>query len=292
MGLNSNFELKEAVSNLQRKYNNLCCYIRKCLGISSIGDEDLFLNQKGQWTEVGGGNSWSLQGNTGTDQTTDFVGTTDGEPLIIQPDGSDVGIGTNTPNGFEINKALGGDSIGKFIIDDDIFGFPLNLMFAGFGSPDGEYWGMAETVDDTLERGIADIGWKNQNTQDSRHIKLGNNDVGEYPADDGRFLVIEAYDTTPFARGKYNFRPHSIDINFDSGDPGEERYDINLFDNIADDKLLMMQNGKTEMNFVTVSEILSTLPTYLNDAAAAGGGLAVGDSYFSTTLSAYTRRLI
>ena len=164
-------------------------------------------------------------------------------------------------------------------------------MFAGFGSPDGEYWGMTETIDDTLERGIADIGWKDQNTQDSRHIKMGNNDIGEYPADDGRFLVIEAYDAAPFARGKYNFRTHSIDVNFDSGEPTEERFNINLFDNIADNKLLMVQNGKKEMNFVTVSEILLTLPTYLNDAAAAVD-LAIGDSYFSTTLSAYTRRLI
>jgi hypothetical protein len=294
MGFITSDKVKQQVERLTKFYYNFCREVKCCLGINSTtGNPDLFLNQKGKWeTPSGGGDAWSLTGNAGTNPNTNFVGTTDGEPLIIQPDNSDVGIGTTTPNGFEINKQLAGDAVGKLIISDGILGFPINFNFLGFGTVEGVYWGQVSTVDDDLERGIADIGWKDQDTQDSRHIKMGNNDVGEYPADDGRFLVIEAYDAAPFARGKYNFRTHSIDVNFDSGEPTEERYDINLFDGLADNKLLMVQNGKTEMNLVTVSDILATLPSYLNDAAAAGGGLAVGDSYFSTSLSAYTRRLV
>lgn len=236
--------------------------------------------------------SWQKAGNAGTNSATDYIGTTDNEPLIIQPDNSYVGIGTDTPEGFEVNQALGGGVIGKIKIHDHILTNPINFAFYGFGDEGEQYWGVISSLDDAGERGIADIGWKDQYTQDSRHIKLGNNDTGDYPADDGRFLVIEAYDSSPFKRGKYNFKPNAIDVEFNGGDPSEERYDINLFDGLADNKLLMVQNAKTEMNLVSVSEILATLPTYASDVLAAAGGLAIGDSYFSTSTSSYTRRLV
>lgn len=47
-----NTEITKSIEILNRKINNLCCLIRKCLGIKSTGDENKFLNQKGQW--VGG----------------------------------------------------------------------------------------------------------------------------------------------------------------------------------------------------------------------------------------------
>ena len=52
-------------------------------------------DQAGTWT--GGGDGWLLTGNGGTDPTTNFVGTTDGQPLIMQPVGGNVGIGTTAP---------------------------------------------------------------------------------------------------------------------------------------------------------------------------------------------------
>lgn len=40
---------------------------------------------------------WSLIGNAGTDPNVNFLGTTDGKNLIIQPNSGNVGVGTNTP---------------------------------------------------------------------------------------------------------------------------------------------------------------------------------------------------
>ena len=67
------------------------------------GDIDIFdiqlvagrWDQTGTWT--GGGDAWVLTGNAGTDPTTNFVGTTDGQPLVLQPAGGNVGIGTIAP---------------------------------------------------------------------------------------------------------------------------------------------------------------------------------------------------
>ena len=41
---------------------------------------------------------------------------------------------------------------------------------------------------------------------------------------------------------------------------------------------------------IDIQSILSQLPSYVNDAAAATAGLPIGSSYYSTTLHAYTRR--
>jgi hypothetical protein len=41
--------------------------------------------------------SWNLTGNAGTDPSTNFLGTTDGRPLIVQPGNGNVGIGTTSP---------------------------------------------------------------------------------------------------------------------------------------------------------------------------------------------------
>ncbi|HSN74096.1 MAG TPA: hypothetical protein VL334_03265 [Anaerolineae bacterium] len=53
-------------------------------------------NQSGAWT--GGGEGWLLNGNAGTNPAQNYIGTTDGQPLVIQPAGGNVGIGTSTPN--------------------------------------------------------------------------------------------------------------------------------------------------------------------------------------------------
>ncbi len=50
-------------------------------------------NQDGVYTD----NSWQLTGTAGTDPQVNFLGTTDGQPLAIQPGGGFVGIGTTAP---------------------------------------------------------------------------------------------------------------------------------------------------------------------------------------------------
>ncbi|MBK6429277.1 hypothetical protein [Candidatus Amarolinea dominans] len=71
--------------------------------VDQDGDIDVFdiqltaghWNQTGTWT--GGGDGWLLTGNAGTNPTTNFIGTTDGQPLVMQPVGGNVGIGTRAP---------------------------------------------------------------------------------------------------------------------------------------------------------------------------------------------------
>lgn len=46
------YDIENKIKSLERAYNNLCCLIRKCLGIKSTGDSDKFLNQKGEWKNV------------------------------------------------------------------------------------------------------------------------------------------------------------------------------------------------------------------------------------------------
>jgi hypothetical protein len=41
--------------------------------------------------------SWNITGNILPDPANNFLGTTDGKPLIIQPGGGNVGIGTKNP---------------------------------------------------------------------------------------------------------------------------------------------------------------------------------------------------
>ena len=52
-------------------------------------------DQTGTWT--GGGDGWLLSGNAGTDPNTNYLGTTDGQPLVIQPGGGYTGVGTSAP---------------------------------------------------------------------------------------------------------------------------------------------------------------------------------------------------
>jgi hypothetical protein len=42
--------------------------------------------------------AWEITGNTNTNPANNFVGTTDGKPLVIQPNGGNVGIGTTHPD--------------------------------------------------------------------------------------------------------------------------------------------------------------------------------------------------
>ncbi|HUL25884.1 MAG TPA: hypothetical protein VLW44_08955 [Streptosporangiaceae bacterium] len=48
--------------------------------------------------------AWELTGNSGTNAASNFLGTTDGKPLIVQPGAGNVGIGSRTPQGkLEVN---------------------------------------------------------------------------------------------------------------------------------------------------------------------------------------------
>ena len=65
-------------------------------GLIDINDIQL---TAGHWDQAGvyTDNSWQLTGNAGTDPTVNFLGTTDGQPVVIQPAGGYVGVGTTAP---------------------------------------------------------------------------------------------------------------------------------------------------------------------------------------------------
>ena len=49
------YELERAVRSLYTKLSNFCDKVRCCLGIDCLnGDEELYLNQRGNWTSTGG----------------------------------------------------------------------------------------------------------------------------------------------------------------------------------------------------------------------------------------------
>ena len=73
-------------------------------------DKSLRLRSNGSWKKIAdlaaANANWSLQGNAGSDPSLNFIGTTDGQPLVMRTDNSErlridaagnVGIGTNNP---------------------------------------------------------------------------------------------------------------------------------------------------------------------------------------------------
>ncbi len=88
-------------------------------------------NQTGTWT--GGGNGWTLTGNAGTDPATNFVGTTDGQDLIVQPGAGRVGVGTTSPANGKLQ--VDGDSgLGLYATStgaDAVLGEAATAFFAG-----------------------------------------------------------------------------------------------------------------------------------------------------------------
>jgi hypothetical protein len=73
-------------------------------------DKSLRLRSNGSWKKIAdlseANSNWSLTGNSGTNPATNFIGTVDGQPLVIRTDNTErlrvdatgnVGIGTNNP---------------------------------------------------------------------------------------------------------------------------------------------------------------------------------------------------
>src|SRR6185503_10377486 len=75
-------------------------------GASKVLTSDATGNASWQ-TAGGGGSGWSLTGNAGTSPATNFVGTTDAQPLVLRANNTEmmrlltngnIGIGTSTPS--------------------------------------------------------------------------------------------------------------------------------------------------------------------------------------------------
>lgn len=205
-------DVRQELNSLKTKWRNLCRYVRCCLGISSEGDETLFLNQKGQWTEVGGsgGNSWNLQGNAGTDPDTNFLGTTDNVKLVI---------GANGVKGIEITGST-------------------------FPSPNME-------------------------------VKI-------------KGFVYSDVLTAPAIAVQTPIKDKTITLNA----PSATTADYSIILPVNNSEGYLMNDGLGNTSWKTLQEMLSTLPSYLDDANAESNGLPIGASYFATLTSCYTRRMV
>lgn len=112
----------------------------------------------------GGGSGWELTGNAGTNSSANFIGTTDGEDFIIQPNTGNIGIGHIAPvykfdligdfslyeaSGYHIHQIYNNGAQGlMYIIADDSSGANVIRARARFG---GDL--SLETSDQTTSEG-------------------------------------------------------------------------------------------------------------------------------------------
>jgi hypothetical protein len=86
---------------------------------------------------------WNTTGNAGTNPATNFVGTSDGKPLSIQPGTGSVGIGTTTPSGkLEVHGNWGGN-FGALTISGD----KPTIRFSGGSIAGDQQWILHEGSD-------------------------------------------------------------------------------------------------------------------------------------------------
>lgn len=114
-----------------------------------------YYNDGALWIRLGGGNNWSITGNTGTTAGTNFIGTTDTEDFIVKTDNSErirvasngkVGIAENNPTDATLevggnlivgNTFTGGTAVaqtggatieGRTIIGEDDFFYGIDKL--------------------------------------------------------------------------------------------------------------------------------------------------------------------
>ena len=72
---------------------------------------------------------WKLVGNAGTEATVNFLGTTDGENLAIQPDPGNVGIGTDSPTEkLDVDGRLRVRTFGLTFGEDSVCRSPIGVL--------------------------------------------------------------------------------------------------------------------------------------------------------------------
>lgn len=128
MGLNSNLEVTQAVSRLQKQFRNLCNTVKCCLGISSTGSITKFINQRGQWVE-------EVVYTAG-----DNINITNNEISAVLPFEGEITVGGDEYF-FGVGNFLGNDTFGTLINNGtalqgwiDGFGFFQNIDFGLLGS--------------------------------------------------------------------------------------------------------------------------------------------------------------
>lgn len=186
-------ELRETFKHFFRTF---CHKVKCCLGISSSGDESLFLNQKGDWSAPSGGGTPSAPNTSIQYNNAGSFG------------GSANFTFDSTTNILNLNRVDNLGSNWSLTLTDDIGGIGI----PGFNVEKGNI--ATEYVHVTLYDGtifgsspfMFDAGWKNQANNYSHHITM-NSDEG----------FIEAKDA--LGRFKYYFNSTGLQIDNFSGSP-------------------------------------------------------------------------
>lgn len=131
------------------------------------------------WTIAGNNNAWTTDGNTGTNPATNFIGTTDAQPLIMRTNNTEkfrvttdgnVGIGVAAPTAqLQLNNTL---QPRKIVLWDGAAGNPNR--FFGFGA---ENLMMRYQVNNTGDDHVFFSGTTDSTSQELMRVK-GNGNVG------------------------------------------------------------------------------------------------------------------
>lgn len=257
------------------------------LVIYNTDSADLFYHNGSQWVSfaTGSGNlpSWLLSGNAGTNGGSNFIGTTDNHGLSFK---------TNNI-GYAYIDSLQGQKYISHLSDGHTPTFYNGVKWPQFGGINGigfDYFNPAVASHDHLHgfvwggdyRGVGgnqaeiNMGNYNDSTNDLAVFSAHYNGSGNYE------LSMECIGTAGTSK---IFVQNTSGIAFNFGTPQYTFPSIN-----ATAGQTFVNDGSGNISWENITYLLSLVPSYASDSAAASGGLSIGDSYYNTTSHVYTRR--
>lgn len=213
------------------------------------------LRCKASCGSVGGG-GWSLTGNAGTDQLTNFIGTTDAQSLVFKTNGETSGFIGESDD----------------VIDNVSFGYKaLNNSYSGASNTAIGNQALQNNTDGDSNTGIGNTSLF-LNTIGVENTAIGNRSLYQNTTGNGNTGIgTEALFSN--MTGNYNTAiGHETDIATDSTSNA-----IALgYGAVASTNQFAIPSTITNVKF-------GSLPEFSDNAAATGGGLAVGSLYMTTT---------
>ncbi len=139
------------------------------------------------WTSIGGSSGWSLTGNAGTDPATNFIGTTDDEPIILKINNNFAGIiesSINHPGGppdYDVGNTFLGYQAGGGYVGSISGGLNTNTFNTAIGT---------RTLSSNIGNGNTAIGSGAllDNSSGSNNVAIGVN-AGMHETGNNNFYV-------------------------------------------------------------------------------------------------------
>lgn len=228
------------------------------------GDDTKFLNQKGEWVEAAGNNIYNSDGVIQSNRNVNL----DNKTLLFNSANNYLAFNQDPFNEgnqvvflkYGLSSDLNDENQSYIVLGDDGISEP-NIKI-GVGGIDGDSITASISIEKKVDENITNIEILSNSGNILLQTESGNGNVGI---------------------GESNFTPTAkLDV----------IGDFKLVDGTQGEGKVLTSDADGLATWENISSILATLPSYANDAAAALGGLSVGDSYFNTTTSSYTRRLV